>query len=716
MVTHTRRLALIKKRSVLIGYVYISTEEREVHHLRRCTPLLMRMEPTPVTTQPPQSGRGRFPNPVVNTSCIFSSDVESDDGVTELKNVLSSASDVCYEFSIVIKKSIFGLVVRANVLQPTMNETYRRTGQQVAIKVCAKDVLMRNGSVSLENPIVEIAAMQDMGDPRHPNLAHQFECCVDEKNIYSILKFQPGVELFDHILNCGPLNELSARCMFQQLMLALFRLQQRDISHRDISLENIMFDARNHGTVLIDFGLCVKLQRDPQSGSIIEIPNTACGKGYYMSPESAWDGRSQLVNPLQGDVWSAGMCLLYALLGFPPIERACDDDVRYNYLTQGRLCELLDHWDVRLSAEVVDLIELILRPEPADRPSVQQIWQHRWMQSEGLPCPFAAEVTSAEVAALCGHHQQQQQETSSSFTATGSLLLSPLSQPDSLFSLSAPTVAQEVAQEVAGGQGGEGWGLSSCSMDTSGGGGEEEDGDGSGDRESAATMSYGDDVTTKEGDCDFSYRSSVESRWSTANTPTATQTFGNIGHGNISGLPPLGGGHSSVYSSVSNSSAYGSASYCSSGSRSGEVSPNNNTTAAQRKQQQTQQEQLQQQYHQENLQYQYQQQQRLDATNMHNVHCSVDSSSGGGYSETSKTSNCTSTLYNSSSNGNGNGNATGRNNIVDNHDGSSSSNDGCSSPQHQQNSNSRTKSPISNFTGYHTRSQSFGKSSVNYAV
>lgn len=612
----------------------------------------------PVAARPSsQAGPGRFPNPVVNTSCIFSSDVEADDGTMELKNILCSASGLYYGFSIVIKKSIYGLVVRAKVLQPTMNETYRRTGQEVAIKVCAKDVLMRNNNVSLENPITEIAAMQDIGEPRHPNLAHQYECCVDDKNIYSILKFQPGVELFDHILNCGPLSELSARCMFQQLMLALFRLQQRDISHRDISLENIMFNAQDHGTVLIDFGLCVKLQRDPLSGAIVEIPNAACGKGYYMSPESAWDGRSQLVNPLQGDVWSAGMCLLYALLGFPPIERAVDDDIRYNYLTQGRLNELLDHWEVRLSAEVVDLIQLILRPDPADRPSVQQIWHHSWMQAEGLPSPFASEITAAERAALCGYN------TSSADKHPAAGTLSPLKQPPST------TTADEK----------EGWG--SSSMDTSGGADQITAEAEFNEAEDQGAMDH-DDCTTREGEGEFSYRSSVESRWSAVNTPTAAHTYGNAFsngfnsnvNSNNGGLPPL------------------------SNSKSGEGSPPYNAAMHYRQDQQ-------QQHHLQQAELT-----NRDSTSSIDTHC-IHSSSGAGTGtgrhSFGGSSPGSSSSFSSSSSSNSSHNNNSQNGIGSPHQ---------QHQQHQQLNGGGVKSPNSTFTGYHTRSHSFGKSPVNYAV
>ena len=490
---------------------------------------------------------GRFPNPTVMNAYINTADIEIGDGSSEVKNVLSSGSGMFYEFSIVIKKSIYGLVVKANVLTPTVDGLFVRSGNVVAIKVCSKDVLTRIGGVSLENPVFEIGAMQDMGEPRHPNLACQFECCMDEKNIYSVLKFHQGVELFDHILNCGPLREESARCMFQQLVLGLHRLHCRGIAHRDVSLENIMYHASDHATVLIDFGLCVKLQHDPLTREFVPIRNSACGKGYFMPPESDWTGRHpQPVNPLQGDVWSAGMCLLYALLGFPPIERACDDDSRYNFLTQGRLCELLEHWDVTLSGEVVDLIQMILRPEPSERPSLAQIWAHGWMAQDGFPLPFAAQLPQEETAALTGGGARSGAHTP----------LAPLQQPSGMVGVAGDGYVNDRGHADHSGDV-----ISDSSYSHHN---QQQQHEKILDDEEAMCVSDSEgerhsieDCTTRDAEGDYSFRSSVESHWSAGTTPTGRSSGSSsclysasyCGSGHL-GIPPIGHGNSSSITST----------------------------------------------------------------------------------------------------------------------------------------------------------------------
>jgi serine/threonine protein kinase len=437
---------------------------------------------------------GRFPNPTVQSAYILSGDVENEDGSTTVHNVLSSSSGMFYKFSVVIKKAIYGLVVKGLVLRPTESGTYVRTGEVVALKVCSKDVLQRIGGATLENPITEIGAMQALGLPRHPNLPLQYECCMDEKNIYSVLQYHKGVELFDHILNHGPLTESVARVVFQQLTLALYRLHQQDIAHRDVSLENIMYDSNDHAAVLIDFGLCVKLQRDSfHPDRVLPVRNSACGKAYYMPPEVDWNGDHPApINPILSDIWSTGMCLLYALLGFPPIERACSDDVRFNYLISGRLPELLEHWEVDLSPACVDLIQMILRLEPGERPSLAQIWQHSWMQQDGLSMPHAAQLAPEEVKTLTGPLF-----TSHTSDKASSGSLAPLQHPSA--------VSADDSRRAEPASAGAAMSISCDDADDASGGESPE----AGDRHT--------DCTTR--DCE-SYRSSVDSHWSAATTPT----------------------------------------------------------------------------------------------------------------------------------------------------------------------------------------------------
>lgn len=152
-----------------------------------------------------------------------------------------------------------------------------------------------------ENPYNEIGCLQFVAEANSPNIVGQIECDVDhDRDIYSIMSFFPGVELLSHINNHGRFSENQAREMMRQLVSALQVLQNRGIAHRDLSLENILFDPERELFSIIDFGMCVRCPRTAQS--LLRPPEVLdpscfcpirrrppCGKRHYISPgKSAW--------------------------------------------------------------------------------------------------------------------------------------------------------------------------------------------------------------------------------------------------------------------------------------------------------------------------------------------------------------------------------------------------------------------------------------------
>lgn len=202
--------------------------------------------------------------------------------------------------------------MHAIMLRPLGGDNFARTETEVAIKVYSKKTLRALQGKTQENPLMEITALQFITDD-HPNIMGQIECCTDEDNIYSIMRFVKGGELFDYIDESGPMSEPQAKSMFRQLINGLMRLQELGIGHRDMSLENILYDGRDL-YVIIDFGMCIRLKRNPTSlnspvwdqFSYCSIAKQSiCGKKNYISPEVLRG--DETFNPLLSDVWAAGM-------------------------------------------------------------------------------------------------------------------------------------------------------------------------------------------------------------------------------------------------------------------------------------------------------------------------------------------------------------------------------------------------------------------------
>ena len=134
-----------------------------------------------------------FPNPIIRRSAMRKLNVVLANGSIEKKSAIDAGSGRYYELGAQIRKAIFGYVIHAVLLRPIDGENFVRTESEMAIKVYSKKILRALQGKTQENPLMEITALQFIGD-EHPNIMGQIECCTDEENIYSIMRFCRGGE------------------------------------------------------------------------------------------------------------------------------------------------------------------------------------------------------------------------------------------------------------------------------------------------------------------------------------------------------------------------------------------------------------------------------------------------------------------------------------------------------------------------------------------
>ena len=109
------------------------------------------------------------------------------------------------------------------------------------------------------------------------------------------------------------------------------------VSHRDLSLENVLIDHNVSKAVIIDLGMCLRVPFGADDGSIVDVtkgtlrrlmlPQGQCGKPNCMPPEVLLNDK-----PFDGfaiDVWACGVILFIMLVGLPPFEWADRDDPRF---------------------------------------------------------------------------------------------------------------------------------------------------------------------------------------------------------------------------------------------------------------------------------------------------------------------------------------------------------------------------------------------------
>jgi len=138
----------------------------------------------------------------------------------------------------------------------------------------------------------------------HPFIVKLVKTLKDEKNIYYLMDYLKGKELFDVLREIGLLNKPQAQFYIGSIMLAVQYLHERKFLFRDIKPENIIV-LENGYIKLIDFGTAKEIK--DKTKSII-------GTAQYMAPEVIL---GELYS-FEIDYWSIGICLYEFCCGMLP--------------------------------------------------------------------------------------------------------------------------------------------------------------------------------------------------------------------------------------------------------------------------------------------------------------------------------------------------------------------------------------------------------------
>jgi hypothetical protein len=130
---------------------------------------------------------------------------------------------------------------------------HRKTGDEFACKVIGMN---RINSHYLRKLHMEIAIMKQVD---HPNIIKLREVFFGSRTVYLVMELCKGGELFDEITRKAQrgLPELQAGRLLGDMFSAVKYLHSKGIAHRDLKLENFLFEepGMQNPLKLIDFGL-----------------------------------------------------------------------------------------------------------------------------------------------------------------------------------------------------------------------------------------------------------------------------------------------------------------------------------------------------------------------------------------------------------------------------------------------------------------------------
>jgi len=201
----------------------------------------------------------------------------------------------------------------------------------------------------------------------HPHVACLVDVYESETQLDLVMECLNGGELLKRLTQKQKLAENDARDASWQMLLAISYLHSHTVVHRDIKLENWMYEENSSDHLkLIDFGFS---QRCTPGTTMTE----ACGTMEYAAPELLKQSYT-----LQCDMWSFGVTVFALLFGYLPF---------HGQKHQIRKCILSGKYVVKnkcwskVSHEAQDFVKQLLVLDPNQRLTAKQALEHSWIKS-----------------------------------------------------------------------------------------------------------------------------------------------------------------------------------------------------------------------------------------------------------------------------------------------------------------------------------------------
>ncbi|KAK7580444.1 hypothetical protein V9T40_001073 [Parthenolecanium corni] len=237
---------------------------------------------------------------------------------------------------------------------------HQLTKHKVAVKILNREKIKSLDVVSKIR-----REIQNLKLFRHPHIIKLYQVISTPSDIFMIMEYVSGGELFDYIVKHGKLKEHEACRFFQQIISGVDYCHRHMIVHRDLKPENLLLDHNLH-VKIADFGLSNMMMDG-------EFLRTSCGSPNYAAPEVI---SGKLYAGPEVDIWSCGVILYALLCGTLPF-----DDEHVPTLFRKIKCGIFPLPDY-LNKSVISLLCHMLQVDPIKRASIEDIKKHEWFQRD----------------------------------------------------------------------------------------------------------------------------------------------------------------------------------------------------------------------------------------------------------------------------------------------------------------------------------------------
>lgn len=212
----------------------------------------------------------------------------------------------------------------------------------------------------------------------HPNIARLHDVYEEAHSISLVMEYCSGGELLQQLRERQTqFTEKEAAETTRQMLLAVNYLHAHSVVHRDLKLENFLYQnvtssGKSSQLKLIDFGFATYW--DPSTRML-----ERCGSLDYVSP----DVLSGHGYTNRCDCWGLGVISFMLLSGYPPFRGEAKDLIK-------RIRDGTPEWREprwrHVSKVGRDFVQRLLRKNPAKRMTAQEALNHPWMQQGTQSC------------------------------------------------------------------------------------------------------------------------------------------------------------------------------------------------------------------------------------------------------------------------------------------------------------------------------------------
>ncbi|PHH61114.1 hypothetical protein CDD81_776 [Ophiocordyceps australis] len=242
---------------------------------------------------------------------------------------------------------------RVHLVQSKHNQRF------YAVKVLKKAQVVKMKQVEHTND-----ERRMLSDVKHPFLITLWGTFQDCKNLYMVMDFVEGGELFSLLRKSGRFPNPVAKFYAAEATLALEYLHSKNIIYRDLKPENLLLDRHGH-LKITDFGFAKR------------VPDktwTLCGTPDYLAPEVVSNkGYNKSV-----DWWSLGILIYEMLCGYTPFWDSGSPMRIYENILKGKV-----KYPAYVNADAQNLLERLITADLTKRlgnlyGGSQDVKSHAW--------------------------------------------------------------------------------------------------------------------------------------------------------------------------------------------------------------------------------------------------------------------------------------------------------------------------------------------------